>query len=215
MTSSTEAPTELLDHDDNFVPPCLVTPFVRADQCLDKVTGRPLLRVTFSDGELNLQEVEDLLLYMDRFTLQREAQQSGFATLYDMRDITIPPITLLQRMHQFCAEPARLARWRRLNYGSKIVLSEGPGYFLRKGVFSAYLLVRPPLVRTWLLTDPDQDEEEGTCWEACEDPLDDSPSEGSSAHRAEESSRSSLAAELPEVQRELDKYLAFITVQRE
>uniref|UniRef100_A0A7S4R8M8 Uncharacterized protein n=1 Tax=Alexandrium monilatum TaxID=311494 RepID=A0A7S4R8M8_9DINO len=167
--SSTEAPTESSDPDDEPTPP-LTLSFMRFERLLHKASGKPELCCTWLvGGGFVSSDMEAALDYLDRFLRHRDTQK-GFAVTFDLREMGVPSLTALRRFAQFSEECSRRERWRQLIFCVKFVISGGPTYSVAKGVLSLWLLLRPPPARTYLLTDPCQSEEDAIYWEPADNP---------------------------------------------
>merc|ERR1719369_2489375 len=95
--------------------------------------------------------------YMDAF-VDGPLAQSGFSISYDLREMSIASMSVVTRIAEWGAQPERKEKWERLNRACRVIVPGGLLYAVCKGVLSTFFFVCPPVVRTLLLTDPDQPE---------------------------------------------------------
>mmetsp|Transcript_164060 Transcript_164060/g.526089 ORF Transcript_164060/g.526089 Transcript_164060/m.526089 type:complete len:214 (-) Transcript_164060:401-1042(-) len=103
--------------------------------------------------------------FMDAFVDSSNAAR-GFAITYDLRALRSPSINMVMRVAEWGGHPEREAKWKELNRACKVVVNAGLRFTMCRGVLTTFFFVCPPIVRTYLLTDPDQPEEEAVVFEA-------------------------------------------------
>merc|ERR1719321_2055044 len=107
------------------------------------------------------------MAFMDSFVDSANAQ-NGFSITYDMRQLSVPSMSMVMRVAEWGNEPERQAKWSKLNKACKVVISSGLRFSICKGVLKSFFYVCPPVCRTFLLTDPDEPEATATVFEPSE-----------------------------------------------
>lgn len=118
-------------------------------------------QIIATDGELTDDGVTAMLSFMDAFVSSSNAA-GGFCITYDLRALRMPSLSMLKRVADWGAEPERELVWKKLNQACKIVVSPGIRYTLAKGVLTTFFAMCPPIVRTFLMTELDEPEDNAT-----------------------------------------------------
>jgi len=129
----------------------LMTQGVRPD-------GRAEIKLLGREGVQNRSNVMEMLDFLDKFSRTAHAQR-GFAICFDLRSLSVPPMSLIKEVADWGNEKARVQRWNRLNFACKVVVRSGVTFAMAKGILHTYFYACPPVCRTYLLTDPDEAEE--------------------------------------------------------
>mmetsp|Transcript_51574 Transcript_51574/g.95070 ORF Transcript_51574/g.95070 Transcript_51574/m.95070 type:complete len:516 (-) Transcript_51574:98-1645(-) len=132
--------------------------FAIVSQGFDKGKQMGYLRITGSDSEFNEEGVVNMLQFMDDFTNSSNAE-TGFSMTYDLRHLRAPSMSMIKRVAEWGNDPCRQKTWQRLNKCCKVVISPGLRFTALKGILNSFFYVCPPVTRTFLLTDPDEPEE--------------------------------------------------------
>lgn len=132
--------------------------FAIVSQCFDKEKQMGCLRITGADSGFNKEGLVDLLQFMDDFTNSSNAE-TGFSMTYDLRYLRAPSMNMIKRVAEWGNDPCRQKTWQRLNKCCKVVISPGLRFTALKGILNSFFYVCPPVTRTFLLTDPDEPEE--------------------------------------------------------
>ncbi|CAK9117541.1 unnamed protein product [Durusdinium trenchii] len=127
--------------------------FALVSQGFDGVEG--YLKIKGLDGDLSMEGLNEMMDFMDAFTLSDKAQQ-GFSIMYDVRSMRSPSMQMVTTVAEWGAAPVRQKRWERLNHSCKIIITAGLRFTLAKGVLTTFFLMCPPVTRTYLMWDPDQ-----------------------------------------------------------
>lgn len=157
---SPKAPTEA----DGPLPDWITVGFADVGQGFDEAKGIGFLKIIGRDGELSDEGLFQMMDFMDAFVFSERAAK-GFSITYDMRALRTPSMALVTRVAEWGGEPTRQKMWERLNVACKVVVNAGVRYTLCKGVLCTFFYICPPVCRTFLLTDPDQDEDAATVFE--------------------------------------------------
>lgn len=117
------------------------------------------LTVTVARAVVNEKELRLLMDFMDAFVDSQAAQQ-GFATIYDLRKLTLPvrSLRLLVEIAEWGSKAHRRETWRRLNVISKVIVQQGVPFRLAAGCLSSFFHLCAPACRTLLMTQPGADE---------------------------------------------------------
>lgn len=134
------------------------------EQGYDEASSLGFLRLNSRDGEVTRERVEELLKFIDRFTRSQNAV-NGWKITYDLRCLRIPSMSLVQRLAEWGAEDVRKERFEKLHKETKIVLSSGIKFAISKSILCAFFTMSPPVSKTFLVTDPDEDESNATFFE--------------------------------------------------
>jgi len=113
------------------------------------------LKIQGLEGDLSMDGLNEMMDFMDAFTLSSNAQE-GFSITYDVRMMRSPSMQMVTTVAEWGAAPVRQKRWERLNHSCKIIITAGLRFTLAKGVLTTFFLMCPPVTRTYLMWDPDQ-----------------------------------------------------------
>merc|ERR1712110_1031194 len=128
-----------------------------------------IIKITGRDAPLTDEGLAEMMKFMDEF-VDSELAAKGFAITYDLRNLHIPSMSMIRQVAEWGGEPTRKEKWESRNLVCKVVMSSGIRFSLCKGLISAFFLLCPPVCRTFLLTDPDQSDEDATIFEPAVNP---------------------------------------------
>jgi len=137
----------------NCLPDEINVGFALVSQGFDGEEG--YLKIRGLEGDLSMDGLNEMMDFMDAFTLSEKAQE-GFSITYDVRMMRSPSMQMVTTVAEWGAAPVRQKRWERLNHSCKIIITAGLRFTLAKGVLTTFFLMCPAVTRTYLMWDPDQ-----------------------------------------------------------
>jgi len=158
-----------------FVPPSAdveVPPFVDASFALvsqrpavpGSKTGLAELRIEGRpDQDLTDEGLTQIMDFMDAFVWS-EAASKGFCICYDLRQLRTPSMAMITRVAEWGKRPERKHMWEKLNAMCKVVVGAGLMFAMAKPILSTFFYICPPVATTFLMTDPDEAEEDAVCY---------------------------------------------------
>jgi len=145
--------------------PCeVLPPALSNDTCMCTVVhheGPPApweVRLVVYNAPVLEESLVQLLDFLDAFMATKFSKE-GFSICYDIRQMRRPKVDIVRRIAAWGREPAREQAWKTHNKACKVVVTPGLMFTLCKTMLKAFFKACPPVVRTYLLTDPDQPEQ--------------------------------------------------------
>lgn len=120
--------------------------------------GPGYFKILGRDQDITDEGIKSMLGVMDRFTASANARP-GFSITYDLRGLRNPSMQMVLAVAEWGTDPQRKETWETLNQACKVVVNPGFRFSACKGVLTTFFFVCPPIVRTFLLTDPDESED--------------------------------------------------------
>lgn len=142
-----------------LAPTCDVK-FCLLRQRLNERTGLGELVIIARSSPITEDGLTTMMAFMDGF-LETDSAKNGFSITWDMRALRRPSIDVIRRVAEWGKQPKRQEAWARLNKVCKVVVPSGFVFTLAKGILATFFFACPPVCDTYLITDPEQPEEEG------------------------------------------------------
>lgn len=146
------------------LPPSIHVDFAEIHCGFEEKKGIGYIKICCVDHEVTEVGLGQMLDYIDNWT-QTPAAASGFGVTYDLRALPAPSIALLQKLAAWGAHPDREVKWKALNRACKVVINSGVRFTVCRGILNTFFWVCPPIVHTYLLTDPDEPEDTACVFE--------------------------------------------------
>lgn len=143
---------------------CLDGGFLTVEVGQETDTGMGYVRILASSGPLGLEQLNQVLDFVDAFTMTADCVQ-GWAMTYDLRALRVPTMTMIKKIAEWGNVPDRKARWEAGNKAAKVVIPPGYKLSVSKGLLAAFFVLCPPVCKVLLLTSPDQDEAKAIVFE--------------------------------------------------
>lgn len=142
---------------DEELPPFVESGFLQIKHFLRK-DGLEEVVITALDVEQSMEDLEKVINYFERLCFSSVADK-GVSTTYDLRGVRMPSISAVMYLASWAAHPDRVERMQKIQRACKVVLSPGLAYTIGKGLLTVFYSTCAPVVRTYVVSDPDEPEE--------------------------------------------------------